>query len=432
MENKLKLGVARKDITPEIGVNLMGYAPDIVSNAINDNLTVTSFVFSYGETKAAMISATLLVLDREDCDYLRREINKLCGIPFENILISAIHNHSGPITARMPGWGEYNKEYCENIFFPRLLEATKEADKNRIAVQMGVASGNSYVGINRRQFNENNEIILGQCEWGPFNPEMTVISFRDENKNPVANIVHYGCHATAAGSNLEISRDWPGVMTDILEKESGVITAFFNGPEGDVGPRLSNGRTTGFKHIEYAMEIGAVAGYDATKIYRSIKYYTNPDLSCAERKLQLKLDKRLSKEYVEEKLKEFEGKKVQNHNAQEKDYYERILKSYEEGYEDKEYMELPQVAIKIGDIAFAGFPYELFSEIGIRINKMSSIGSVLSLVCTNDTLGYFPTESQLPLGGYEVKMFKTRNLQPYAPNADFNLITETLKNLEQL
>ncbi len=426
------LGVARADITPEVGCNLMGYSPNLISESVNDNLTVTAFVFSWGKTKAAMISATLCVVGEKDCDYLRKEINKLCGIPFENILISAIHTHSGPITTDMPGWGEYNKEYCENIFFPCLLEATKEANDNMVAVKMGVGSGKSYIGVNRRQFNENNEIKLGQCEWGPFNPEMTVIAFRDENNNPVANMIHYGCHATAAGSNVEISRDWPGVMMDILEKESGAITAFFNGPEGDVGPRLSNGRTTGVKHIEYAMEIGAVAGYDAVNIYKNIKMYHNADLSCSSRNLKMKLDSRLSEEFVNVKLEEMKDVERINHFGQEIDYYERIAKSYKEGYEEKDFMEVPQVAIKIGDIAFVGFPYELFSEIGMRINQMSPIGSVLSLACTNGSKGYFPTESQLPLGGYEVKMFKTKNLQPFAPHADFNLITETLKNLEQI
>ena len=68
----------------------------------------------------------------------------------------------------------------------------------------------------------------------------------------------------------------------------------------------------------------------------------------------------------------------------------------------------------------------------MRIDKMSSIGHVLSLACTNGTFGYFPTEDQMCRGGYEVKMFKTRNLQPFAENADFNLITESIKNLEEL
>ena len=153
---------------------------------------------------------------------------------------------------------------------------------------------------------------------------------------------------------------------------------------------------------------------------------------CSARNLEMKLAERLPEDYVKQKLEELKDIERRNHFGQEVDYYERVAKSYEEGYTEKDFTEIPQVAIRIGDVAFVGFPYELFSEIGMRINKMSSIGSVLSLACTNGSKGYFPTESQLPLGGYEVKMFKTKNIQPFAPFADFNLITETLKNLEQL
>ncbi len=50
-------------------------------------------------------------------------------------------------------------------------------------------------------------------------------------------------------------------MTDAVEKESGAITAFFNGPEGDVGPRLSNGRTVG--DLRHVHELGKMAAKDA-------------------------------------------------------------------------------------------------------------------------------------------------------------------------
>lgn len=51
MSKKLMLGVSRRDITPEVGGNLMGYNPHIYSEKINDNLTATAFVFQYGDTK---------------------------------------------------------------------------------------------------------------------------------------------------------------------------------------------------------------------------------------------------------------------------------------------------------------------------------------------------------------------------------------------
>lgn len=427
----LMLGVSRRDITPEIGALLMGYNPHTVSNKINDKLNTTAFVFKYGTTKVALVSITVCLISDTICNELRQKISEITDIPFENIMLSATHTHSGPITTDMVGWGEPDLKYLEENFYPNVINSVKEANEKLTFVEMGYSIGNSYVGINRRELNDKNEIAFGQCEWGAFNPKMTVISFKDCDQNIIANIIHYGCHATAAGNNLEISRDWPGVMTDILERESGAITAFFNGPEGDVGPRLSNGHTVGQKNIQHAMDLGAVAGYDAVRIFKQINHYYNPVLTVSSRLLELKLSPRVSYEYAKEQYELFKNETI-NIRAQSRDYYEKIIKSYENGYKEKEYTYIPQTAFKLGDIAFAGFPYELFSEIGMRINKMSSIGHVMSIACTNGTLSYFPTEEQLCRGGYEVFCFQTANLQPLAPGFDFNLITETLKTLENL
>lgn len=431
MEQKLILGVARRDITPKVGCQLYGYRPNVFSEKVNDNLTATAFVFQYGNVKSAVVSITLCALGTDLADSVREKISKTCGIPYDCIMLCATHTHSGPNTSGNAGWGDRDNDYCDNILVPRLLEAVEEACGRLVYVKVGSAFGNSYVGVNRREFTENNEITLGQCEWAPFNPKMTVISFRDAENKPVANIIHYGCHGTGAGVNHEISRDWPGVMTDRLEAESGALTAFINGPEGDVGPRLTNGRTTGLHDIKYAMEIGAVAGYDAVNIYKQITHFCDVPMQCVSNVLRLKLAPRVPLDVAKEQLEIF-AKEIFNLGAKKRHYYERVISSYESGYEEKEYIEFPQTAIKLGDIAIVGFGFELFSEIGMRINKMSSIGSVLSTALTNGSTGYFPTEDQLCRGGYEIDSFLTTNLQPYAKDADFNLICETLKTLEKL
>ena len=41
----LCLGVAREVITPEVGSQLYGYTPDVFSEAVEDDLTVTAFYF---------------------------------------------------------------------------------------------------------------------------------------------------------------------------------------------------------------------------------------------------------------------------------------------------------------------------------------------------------------------------------------------------
>ena len=304
-----------------------------------------------------------------------------------------------------------------------------DAEKIIKNAKMSVARGESKVGINRRMLNLENEIKLGQNPWGPYDPTMTVISFRSSEGKPLANVIHYGAHATCAGMNTEISRDWPGVMIDVLEKETGAITLFLNGPEGDVGPRLTNGRTTGGGDISYAMRHGALAGQDAVRIYNERSGFSSPKLSVLGGAMNLPLAKRIPLSEAIEEHKKYEGETV-NHKGQLEKYYHEVIESYENGYVESDTREIKQNVIRLGDVAIVAFPYELFSEIGLRIRRGSNIPHVLCLSNTNGSEGYFATESEICRGGYEIKMSTTSHVQSYTPNADFSVVTETLKNLK--
>ena len=430
MNKNLYLGVATEKITPEIGGQLFGYAPDVFSIGLSDDLTVTAFYFNQGDVKALMLSTTVCLIQTELSDEVRAKIEAECGISAKNIIFSATHTHSGPNVCGMVGWGDIDRPYCDNIFIPSILRAVKAAMENPVAVDMAVTYGDSLVGVNRRQITVKNTIGFGQSPWSPFNPVMTVISFRNvETKALVANMVHYGAHATCAGRDPWISRDWPGTMVDILAEESGAVTAFFNGPEGDVGPRLANGRTTGngFKaaHIH-----GAYAGQDAVRIFRQNKAFHAADLSASSAIINLPLAGRMPLETAKAELEKVKDKTV-NQEGQYADYLRKTIKSYEDGEEELPTRPVEQTIIKIGDVAFVSFPFELFSEVGMRIARASKVPFVLSLACTNGSKGYFVTEDQICRGGYEVKIFKTDKVQGYADNADWHYVTQTLDHLKQ-
>ena len=296
-------------------------------------------------------------------------------------------------------------------------------------VTVGYAYDNSLIGVNRRELRADNTMGLGQCMWGPFDPRMTVICFKNTEGKLVASLVHYGCHCTAAGSNTEISQDWPGVMVKRMEKLTGAVCAFLNGPEGDVGPRLTNGRTGG--DISYVEEHGGYAAHEAIRVFRKVNDYRQCDIKSATDKLNLKVKPREDYEYAKA---QYERHKNADYgcNIQTRDYYERLVASYENGYTDKEFFAIEQTLIRIGNIIFVSFPYELFSEIGLRIQKETKDYIVLSLSNSNGSEGYFPTEDQLCRGGYEIAMYYSANIQQFKPHADFNLISETLKNIEKV
>ena len=113
-------------------------------------------------------------------------------------------------------------------------------------------------------------------------------------------------------------------------------------------------------------------------------------------------------------------------------YYNKVRESYENDYVEKDVFQSEQNIIRIGNVAFVGFPYELFSEIGLRINEHIKDLHILSLSNTNGSLGYFPTQDQLCRGGYEIKMFKYNDIQSFTDDADFHLMSETIETINKL
>lgn len=430
MERELKLGVGRTDITPAIGGHLYGYTDHTFSDSIHDSLSATAFVLQQDDKQAVLISATVCLIQTVLAKRICQEIETRFGIPKEHIILSATHTHAGPNTAANIGWGDLDVTYCETIFIPQILKAVEIGLGRLVSVTMGVSQGMSDIAVNRRQVLINNKVKLGQNPSGPYDPRMTILSFKDDEGHIVGNIVHYGLHGTAAGHlNTAITKDWSGVMTERLESLTGAVTAFFNGPEGDVGPRLTNGKTTGT--LSMMRELGGIAASDAVRIYQQAKVWQIANLQCYTGKIRVPLDSRIDFEEAKELLEKIIVGK-DNWETRNKAHLEEIIASYKEGYEEQEYEEHNQTIIQLGDVAFVSFPYEIFSEIGMRIARESKAAYTLSLSNTNGSEGYFVTQDAICRGGYEVEMHKNARIQPYADDADWHIIKDTIKNLEEM
>ncbi|MBQ9735785.1 MAG: neutral/alkaline non-lysosomal ceramidase N-terminal domain-containing protein [Clostridia bacterium] len=428
MKENLFLGVARRTITPKVGTYLYGYRPNHASESVNDDLTATAFYFAQGGERALLVSVTVCEVHRDIVNEIVSAVEKKHGIARSSIILHSIHTHSGPNLIGTFGWGDIDTVYRDEIFVPEVLAAIDGAVANVQPVTMAIASGKSLVGVNRRELGLDNEVGLGQCPWGPFDPQMTILSFRGEGGACVANLIHYGAHPTASGMNVEITRDWPGVMMDALEEKTGGVTAFINGPEGDVGPRLANGWTTA--DLPQAMAHGKWAGEDACRIYEEMGAYHTPRLASFGGEVVLPLMPRISLAEAKAEYENYKGS-TSNSLAQRANYYKKVIASYEEGYVEEATRAFHQTIIRLGDVAIVSFPFELFSEIGLRIKKASDVPYVLSLALANGSSGYFATESDLCRGGYEIIMSRTANVQAYAPNADWYVVTGTVENLKK-
>lgn len=444
MKNQFKVGAAYKIITPPLGTPLYGYAFQRPATSVADDLRVNAVAVEQGDVKGIIISADIVSIGYDLVEKIRGLVSKETGVPEMNVSFSATHTHSGPAIKTANGWGTSNTEYIDGILVPQTVLAAKEAVNNLESALMGVGTTNSYVGINRREIIQDGSVILGQNPYGPFDPVMTVVSFASVDGKPLANIVHYGAHGTAAGRNPEITRDWMGVMVDRLEKETGAMTMFVNGAEGDVGPRLSNGQTTGDTmdwtktdiptgDMKYVYELGSVAAIDAMTAYRNIKEYSEAEFKIGSGTLMLPYDEQNSYETAKKRFEELDAKdeliEVENREYAK---FGNIVKMYEEGKSFDTQMEIPQTIFAFNNVAIVPFRFEMFSEIALRLAMYSPYEHTLCLSNTNGSEFYIPTRSQIVIGGYEIDIFRFGNVYKLVDNVDDIIINENMKILSRM
>ena len=427
-----KSGASRQIITPPIGTLLYGYTPDLKSESVHDDLSLTALALNQGNETVLMITVEIGDIQTALCDDTRSKIAEHCNIPFENIIISSTHTHSAPNLSGTPGWGELNMDYYDNIFIPAVLNASKEAINALSPAEIAIGTTESLVGINRRQHFPDGVIGLGQNPHGCFDPNMTVVCIRNKHtKEGILNLIHYGCHGTSAGLTKEITRDWSGIMIDRLEKETHTLTAFWNGAIGDVGPRLTNGETTG--NIKYTEELGGLAATDVIRAYNKKGGYHDGKLEIFRDTVHLPYKKMPTLSEVEAKLSEYsEPEKLINIQRLEYEHYKETYDFLTKG--DGEVMKeftFRQTIISLGDIVFIPFPFEMFSEIVMRLREYSPYPYTMCLSCTNGYNVYLPSEDQLCRGGYEVGCFMYGHLFPLADNTDQNIISENLRIINE-
>lgn len=431
MSEQFKVGVGRRDITPAVGAILAGYAPGRPSTSIHDPLHFTAFAFEEGGKQAIVATADLLYIEDPLMQTVKCAMSEKSGVPAENIIVCAIHTHSGPAVYNRNGYTP-DTEYLYHKLVPSAAEAAEEAVKSLRPAVMGISTVHSDVGVNRREIKEDGSVALGQNPFGSYDPTMTVISFTEPDGKPIGNMIHYGAHNTGSGINGEITRDWCGVMIDRLEEVSGGVTAFYNGCEGDVGPRLSNGKTTG--NLTLALELGGVAANDAVKAWRNTTdKRAEAHLRVANQAITLPFKPLQSREEIEKRLGEIgDPEKLRGLPATE---YKVLLErraAIESGEKLPDELTFTQTAVALGPVVFLAIPFEVFSGITLRLSAYSPFAHTLSLSNGNGEFSYFPSEDQICRGGYEVWMFSAMRIRPFVDQSEQIYIDQTMKELREL
>ncbi len=427
--SNLFVGFAKEDITPELGCPLYGYPTSIVRNAekVYDTLTVGVAAIKQNDKSLLLISAELCAFNESDTTEMRIAISKETGVKSEDIIISTIHTHSGPVTRSSAGWGDADNNYVFKCFLPKAITTSKNAIAKQRPALMGFGTAKTLAGINRREIDENGNVILGYNPDGPYDPTVTLISFKALDGTNIGSIAHFAAHPTAAARNCSFTRDWPGVMVDRVTKITDAPCIFFNGAEGDIAPRVSS--TDPYRDESYIFEPGNMAGESAEEAYKSIEKYDVPEIKIAYGDIELPFIAPPPYEAVKVEIYEMEKKPDEIEGVRASHYAQlnKIKEVYESGKEFPKSLTIPQTVISLGDLVIVPAPFEVFCKISLAIREGSPYKHTVLFGLSNGSRGYMPTEDQIPAGGYEVDSFRAVGITSLVNDTDKHFIEQNVK-----
>ena len=435
----LKAGFGRSDITPELGVRLGGYGvEERPAEQINDRLHSTAIALEQDDLKTILLNLDWICIEEELVKKIRNAINERTGIPQQKITVCTTHSHSVPNTLNFWGWGECEYDYVDSVI-PAIVDSAELALNNLQEVEVGFATTESLVGVNRRGIDENGNVNFNSNIQGSFDPTMTVAHFKNKtNGKNVGIIVHYGAHGTAMGCNRIISRDWCGVMKDRIEPQFDAPVFFINGAIGDVGPRTNyctgdNNLCAGAGDgIEAVLEVGYRAATDAIRALISIKEWRH-DLSIKvyNEDIFIAYAPIISLEEAENGVKEWEPKKHEWGTPMcEYKHHQAVVAAHKEPL--KKGRKFPQIITAIGPMAIVPMPGEMFSGISLRIRKGSPFAYTCCASVTNGSLSYLPTREARHRGGYETWVGRATGPYLLADNIDDILVEQNIKLLDKV
>jgi hypothetical protein len=222
----LRIGVARTDLTPPWGVELSGWGYYLrrTWQRVRDRTAATALVLDDGRSAAALVAVDLMYADAEYARAVREETARHTELRPENIVVGCSHSHNTPTAALIRGAGEIDPAY-KTWAARQAATAAILAWKQRQPATLRAGKA-EVVGWSYNRTREN----------GPVDTRLSV--WRAEaHGRPLAAVVNFQAHPTVMMSlgAADLSRDWPGQVTDALEAALPGLTAlYFQGSCGDV------------------------------------------------------------------------------------------------------------------------------------------------------------------------------------------------------
>ena len=409
-----QVGFGRVDITPTSPMPMGGYGQTDkrLHQNVLDKIYATALAITDEEGETVILFHTDLINSSQHAD-VRQQVEQATGVPQDHIVLGSTHTHSSVDqgNAKSSGW--------KGIFVQRCVEAAEAAMADRSDAEIYIGSAKTEHMNFVRHYLMNDGTYAGD-NFGssasgykdhaePNDPEVQVVKFlRGTDDDDVKDIVltNFQGHPCITGGidKLDMSADYIGGTRTYIEYQTKDNFIFFLGASGNqnVKTYLPGEPAPPTDHNAYGMQLGQVI----QGVLENMTKIENTKISCTEYVFTGKTDH--SQDHKVE-----DAKKV-------KEYYDKTDRAtanplaWELGFTSvydasgtirkaglAETMDMPIMAISIGDLGFVAAPYEMFAAHGMYIKENAPTKMTIISTCSNGGYGYIPTNLAFDFVCYE-------------------------------
>ncbi|MFT5522365.1 MAG: hypothetical protein ACI9G1_001826 [Pirellulaceae bacterium] len=377
-------------ITPTSPVMLAGFASRAEPHTeVFSPLEANLLLLDDGATRVLLVSLDLLFVGSELLEFIRDTCEP--HLPRENVFVCATHTHGAPATdCRKPLLGGVDEGYMK-LIKERLNAALSDVFSQRGEVVIArLKQGAARHSINRRRTTcyWSQEGIRRVQEMAP-NPagfrdeRIRILELSSSNGKVQALIWHYACHPVSFPDLKLVTADFPGVARSALRRSAGAVPVlYFQGFSGDIRPALidrGDGKSWGRRVRDFLDGEKIVFGKSFARASLLQWEAWVDSLARAVTAVQTKLGTRINSAI-----------RIGN--------YDFPIDRIREGHSEYR-MQFQQIAFG-HQLKLLGVSAEVVSSY-IRCLPSNTIG----VGCVGDVFGYYPTDSMLSEGGYEVDEF---------------------------
>jgi neutral ceramidase len=404
MMKKIFGAVKSINITPPVGITMVGYERDHGAVGIKDDLFAKVLVLADEEKKVAIVTNDLAGIDNVLSGSIRSIVEDNTDLSIDSIMISASHTHSGPAVSvlnKSYNWMKIADNEADLAYYNYLKHSIANAivwaNKDLQPVQIGVGKGIlKGLGSNRKD------------PTADYDSEVVVLLVTDLEKKPLSLLINYACHPTVLSpDNYLISGDYPSYMMRAVEKIfTGCEAMFLQGASADISTR-HNRRASTFTEAE---RMGNLLAGEVIKIASSVETKSFVDIDYATERFYIPARNFGSDDECLKKLSQARGNLEKLKRAEAPENEVRTATVVLEGAEcyyhlkknlDVSGFETEMQIFRVGDLSIISVPAELSSDIGMSIKRFNCNKPMMIAGYTNDHVGYIVPADEYNKESYE-------------------------------